>query len=108
MAPNYTPHLIQQATRVAELLDQGYTNKRIAAAMGVSGPRIAQIRALLPRLAPYLGRPAPLERLTSHRDQLRSLRRQTLQLAATIRRDLRELDVELEAAQLFQLLGLRT
>jgi hypothetical protein len=102
-----TPHLIDQAARVAELLDQGYTNRRIAEAMGVSGPRIAQIRAVLPNLAPYLGRPVPLDRLRSHRDQLWGLRRQTLQLAFAIRRDLRELDEELEAARIDRLLGLR-
>src|SRR5688572_24779344 len=101
-------HLIDQATTVAELLDRGYTNKRIAEAMGVSSPRIAQIRALLPELTPYLGRPVPLDRLRSHRDQLWRLRRQTIQLACAIRRDLRELEEELESAAVDQVLSLRT
>jgi hypothetical protein len=107
MPHNYSPHLISQAARVAELLDEGYTNKRIGVALGVSGPRIAQIRQLLPQLTPYLGRPVPLDRLRSHREQLWRLRHQTLQLAATIRHDLRELEEELEAAELDRLLGLR-
>jgi hypothetical protein len=107
MQRKYTSHLINQAAQVAELLDQGFTNRRIAEVMGVSGPRIAQIRALIPELTPYLGRPAPLDRLRSHRDQLWLLRHQTLQLAATIRRDLRELDEELQAARVDRLLGLR-
>jgi hypothetical protein len=103
----FSPHLIAQGTRVAELLDAGFTNKRIAAVLGVSAPRVAQIRRLLPALAPYLGRPRPTDRLRSHREQLWILRRDALDLAATIRRDLRALDEELEAAQLDQVLGLR-
>lgn len=107
MPPSYTPHLIDQASRVAEMLDRGYTNRQMGVALGVSGPRVAQIRAMLPELAPYLGRPEPLDRLRSHRDQLWSLRRQSLELAATIRRDLRELEEELGAAQVDRVLGLR-
>ena len=106
-AARYSPHLIAQASRVAELLDAGYSNRRIAAILGVSGPRIAQIRHVLPELSPYLGQPDPLDRLRGHRDQLWSLRHQVLELAATIRRDLRELDEELQAANVDSLLGLR-
>lgn len=102
-----TPHLIAQAGQVAELLDAGLTNKRIAEQMGVSAPRIAQIRAQLRELQPYLGRPAPLERLTGHRQQLWALRRDALTLAASIRRDLRELEEELDAAHVDRILGLR-
>lgn len=103
----YTPHLIAQASRVAELLDAGKTHRQIGELLGVSAPRIAEIKRLLPKLEPYIGHPAPLDRLRSHREQLWHLRHQTLQLAATIRRDLRELDEELEAARLDRLLGLR-
>ena len=102
-----TKHGIDQARRVWELLDAGYSNKAIAEQLGVSGPRISQIRRQLPVLAPYLGRPRPLARLGSHRGQLWELRRQTLALAATIRRDLRDLDEELQAAYIDQHLGLR-
>lgn len=107
MRPNYTPHLIAQAGRVAKLLDTGQTHKQIGEQLGVSAVRITQIRQMLPDLEPYLGTPAPLDRLRNHREQLWHLRRQALQLAATIRRDLRELDEELEAARLDRLLGLR-
>ena len=107
MQRDYTPHLVSQAARVAELLDQGWTHRRIAEAMGVSQPRIAQIRSLLPELEPYLGHAAPLDRLRSHRDQLWRLRHDVLQLANAIRRDLHELDEELESARVDQILGLR-
>ena len=103
----YSPHLIAQATRVAELLDAGYSNRRIALDLGVSNPRVSQIRNVLPQLAPYLGNAEPLDRLRGHREQLWSLRRQVLELAATIRDDLRELDEELEAATVDRMLGLR-
>ena len=89
MRPRYSQHLIAQAGRVAQLLG------------------IAQIRKVLPQLTPYLGEAAPLDRLRGHRDQLWSLRRQALGLAATIRRDLRELEEELQAASVDTLLGLR-
>ena len=107
MPPNYSPHLIAQASRVAQLLDEGYSNRRIAAVLCVSNPRVAQIRKVLPQLAPYIGPPDPLDRLRGRRDQLWSLRRQALQLAATIRRDLRELEEELQAASVDALLGFR-
>jgi hypothetical protein len=51
--------------------------------------------------------PRPTERLRSHRDQLWSLRRQALALAASVRGDLRELEEELEAARVDRILGLR-
>lgn len=102
-----TPHLIAQASRVAEMLDEGLTQAQMGEVLGVSGPRIAEVKRLLPLLSPYLGNPAPTDRLRSQREQLWSLRRQALELAHTIRRDLRELDQELEAAQLDRLLGLR-
>lgn len=107
MRREYTPRLVSQAARVAELLDEGWSNRRIAEAMGVTQPRIAQIRSLLPELAPYLGRPAPLDRLRTHREQLWQLRHDVLQLAAAIRRDLRELDEELDSARIDQIVGLR-
>ena len=107
MHGNFTSRLVAQAARVAELLDEGFTNKRIGEAMGVSAPRVAQIRALLPELASYLGRPVPLDRLRSHREQLWLLRHHALDLAAVIRRDLRELEEELEAAEFDRILGLR-
>lgn len=107
MPREYTLHLVEQATRVAELLDQGWTNRRIAEAMGLSRPRVSQIRSLLPELAPYLGPLAPIDRLRSHRDQLWRLRHDVLQLAAAIRRDLRELDEELESARVDEILGFR-
>lgn len=102
-----TLHFVNQARQVAELLDAGYSNRQIARQLRVSGPRVSQIRRKLPALAPYLGRPAPTERLRSQRDQLWNLRRSALALAATVRRDLRELDEELQAAEVDRVLGLR-
>ncbi|MBA3688378.1 MAG: hypothetical protein H0W81_06090 [Chloroflexi bacterium] len=102
-----TPHLIEQACRVAELLDEGYSNRRIAQEMGVSGPRVSQIRVQLPVLQPYLARPEPMERLRCRRDQLWSLRHQALALVAAIRKDLRELDEEPEAVRTDRIMGLR-
>lgn len=107
MPRSYSPHLIAQAGRVAELLDAGRTHRQIGETLGVSAPRVAEIKRLLPELEPYLGPPAPLDRLRSHRDQLWRLRHQTLQLAAAIRRDLRELDEELESARVDTIIGLR-
>lgn len=103
----YSPHLIAQAGRVAQLLDEGHSNRQIAEVLGVSNPRVAQIRKVLPQLAPYLGPPAPLDRLLGHREQLWRLRRDVLRLARTIRRDLRELDEELQATTVDTILGLR-
>jgi hypothetical protein len=102
-----TPHLIAQASRIAELLDRGYTQNQMGELLGVSGPRIAEIKRVLPRLRPYLGNPEPTERLRSQRDQLWALRREALTLAATIRRDLRELDEELQSARIDGILGHR-
>ncbi len=102
-----TLQFVEQAQKVAELLDAGYSNRRIAERLGVSGPRVSQIRQQLPTLEPYLGRAQPLERLRSHREQLWDLRRQALTLASTVRRDLRELEEELDAVAIDQLLGLR-
>jgi predicted transcriptional regulator len=102
-----TLHFVEQACRVAELLDEGYSNRRIAEQLRVSGPRVSQIRQQLPALQPYLSQPKPTERLLSRRDQLWSLRRQALALVAAIRRDLRELEEELEAAEIDKVLGLR-
>ncbi len=102
-----TPHFIGQARRVAELLNAGYSNRQIAVRLGVSPPRISQIRGRLPAVEAYLGSPEPTERLLRHRDQLWKLRCQALQLAGTIRRDLRELSEELEASDIDRLLGLR-
>jgi hypothetical protein len=107
MSGEPTAHLIAQASRIAEMLAEGLTQAQMGQTLGVSGPRIAEIKRLLPQLTPYLGHPQPTERLRSQREQLWALRRQALELAATIRRDLRELDQELEAAQLDRLLGLR-
>jgi predicted transcriptional regulator len=108
-APMKTPtlHFVEQACRVAELLDAGYSNRRIAEQLGVSAPRVSQIRQRLPALQPYLSPPEPTDWLRNRRDQLWSLRRQALSLAATIRRDLQELNEELEAAEIDRLLGLR-
>ena len=103
-----TPSLVNQARRVSELLDEGYTNRRIAEILGVSSPRISQIRQQLPQLEGYLGAPAPTERLRGHREQLRNLRREALNLARQIAADIRTLDEELESAEIDQLLGLRT
>ena len=106
---DYVPTLrfVDQARRVAELLDAGHSNRQIAARLGVSAPRISQIRGRLPAVADYLGTPEPTERLRCHRDQLWNLRRQALELAAVIRRDLRELGEELEASDIDRILGLR-
>ena len=103
-----TARFVEQATQVSEMLDAGYSNRRIAEVLGVSAPRISQIRQQLPEVAPYLGTADPLGRLRGHREQLTSLRRQTLMLAATIRRDLSSLEEELEAADIDHLLGLRS
>jgi hypothetical protein len=105
--PPLTPRFVDQARQVAELLDAGYSNLQIAGRLGVSAPRVSQIRARLPAVEDYLGTPEPNERLRCRREQLWRLRRQALELAATIRRDLRELDEELEAAGIDRLLGLR-
>ena len=102
-----TLHFVDQARRVAELIDAGYSNRQIAADLGVSSVRVSQIRGRLPALHAYLGTPAPVDRLRCHRDQLWSLRHQALRLAAVIRRDLRELDEELEASDIDRILGLR-
>ena len=102
-----TPHFMHQASRVAELLDAGYSNRQIAARLGVSAPRISQIRVRLPSVEAYLGTPEPNARLRSHREQLWRLRHQALELAAAIRRDLRELSEEVEAAEIDRILGLR-
>ena len=50
-----TPHFIGQARRVAELLDAGYSNRQIAVRLGVSPPRISQIRVRLSDVEAYLG-----------------------------------------------------
>lgn len=89
-----TPHaptvkFVEQAARVSELLDAGYSNRRIAEVLGVSAPRVSQIRRQLPTVEPYLGAPDPLGRLRGHREQLADLRRQALSLASQVRRDLR-------------------
>ena len=102
-----TPHFMHQASRVAELLDAGYSNRQIAVRLGVSAPRISQIRARLPSVEAYLGTPEPNARLRSHREQLWRLRRQALELAAAIRHDLRELSEEVDAADIDRILGLR-
>ncbi len=102
-----TLRFVDQARRVAELLDAGYSNRQIAGRLGVSAVRISQIRGRLPALQAYLGTPEPLDRLRCHRDQLWTLRRQALELAAVIRRDLRELNEELEASDIDRILGLR-
>lgn len=104
----YSQHLLAQAARVAELLDAGYTNRQIADEMHVSAPRIAQIKQILPDLRPYIGEPTPLDRLRSHREQLWQLRKHALELAATIREDLRELDEEIQSAEVDYLVGVRT
>ncbi len=102
-----TLRFVNQARRVAELLAAGYGHRQIADELGVSGPRVSQIRRELPALEPYLGSSEPTHRLRSQRDQLWELRRQALSLAATVRRDLRELDEELSSAEIDRLLGLR-
>lgn len=102
-----SPHLIHQASKVAELLDQGYSNRRIAEVLRVSSPRVSEIRRVLPELTPYLGNPEPTERLRERREQLWALRRDAVALAAAIRRDLTELDEELQAYQVDKVLGLR-
>jgi hypothetical protein len=105
--PALTRRFVDQARRVAELLDAGYSNRQIAGRLGVSAARVSQIRTRLPTVEAYLGTPEPNERLRCHREQLWRLRHQALELAAAIRRDLRELDEELEAADIDRLLGLR-
>lgn len=102
-----TLYFIDQARRVAQLLDAGHSNRQIAERLGVSGARVSQIRRRLPALAAYLGSPEPTERLRCHRDQLWKLRRQALELAAVIRRDLRALSEELDASDVDRILGLR-
>lgn len=106
-APALTVQFVEQAQQVAELLDAGYSNRRIAEQLGVSSPRVSQIRSRLPSLQSYLGDPQPTSRLQRHRDQLWRLRREALALASALRRDLRELDEELEAATVDRILGLR-
>jgi predicted transcriptional regulator len=98
---------VERAAQVAELLDAGYSNRQIAEVLGVSAPRISQIRARLPTIEPFVGTPEPTMRLRSRRDQLWRLRREALELAAAIRGDLRELNEELEAAEIDRSLGLR-
>lgn len=102
-----TVRFAEQAAQVAKLLDAGYSNRRIAEAMGVSAPRISQIRSRLPEITAYVGNPEPTSRLRSRRDQLWRLRREALELAAAIRRDLQELNEELQAADIDRSLGLR-
>ncbi len=105
--PSPSLRFIGQAHTVAELLDAGYSNRQIAGRLGVSAARVSQIRTALPTVGDYLGTPQPNERLRCQREQLWRLRRQALELAGAIRRDLRELDEELEAADIDRLLGLR-
>lgn len=104
---NITPHLLEQANRVADLLANGYSNARIAAELSVSKPRVSQIRRELPALRPYIGNPNPTDRLLGHRDQLVLLRGEALALAAAVRRDLRDLEAEIQSARIDRLLGLR-
>ncbi|MDQ2943483.1 MAG: helix-turn-helix domain-containing protein [Candidatus Dormibacteraeota bacterium] len=102
-----TPHLLEQANRVADLLANGYSNARIADELQVSRPRVSQIRRELPALRANIGNPSPTDRLLGHRDQLVLLRGEALQLAAAVRRDLRDLEGELQSARVDRLLGLR-
>jgi hypothetical protein len=45
-----TLHFVEQARRVAELLDQGYSNRRIAAQLGVSAPPLDDLARVEPLL----------------------------------------------------------
>lgn len=103
-----TPRFIRQAQVVAALIAEGVPHRQIAKHLGVSGPRISQIKRDIPNLQDYLGVPTPSERLKTHRAQLATLRHEALHLTLAIRRDLRLLDEELEADDIDQLLGLRS
>lgn len=107
MLGRITPHLIEQARTVATLDREGLPTIEIAAALGVSKPRVSQIRAFIPSLRDYLGDPNPTDRLKNRRLQLHQLRGDALRLAAAIRRDLRLLDEGLEAAEIDRLAGIR-
>jgi len=102
------PELNDQARRVREMLDRGLSRRQIAEAMGVTSPRITQIIGNNPELLRYHRRPGQVAgRLYTYRQDLVRLRHATNDLAKLIRRDLRELDEELEAYELDRLLGLR-
>jgi predicted transcriptional regulator len=103
----YSEYTVTQAGRVAELVAAGYSNADIAEQLGVSRPRISQIRHMLPAIRDQLTQPEPTKRLQEKRDRLYALRHQALLLAASIRRDLRELDEELESANTDRVLGFR-
>jgi transposase-like protein len=107
LKPPYTRHAIEQATRVAELLDAGYSLAGVAKELGVSRPRISQIRRTLPHLQASLGDHTPTARLRRHRAHLVALRNEALALAGAIRRDLREVNEELQSAEVDAILGLR-
>lgn len=106
--PRVTPYLVAQARTVAHLQREGLSTYQIATALGVSKPRVSQIRAQMRDLADYLGHPDPTDRLKVRRVQLHQLRGDTLRLAMAIRHDLRTLDEELEAVEIDRLTGLRT
>lgn len=96
------------ARRIAELLDQGLSRRQIGAQLGVSGPRVTQIIGNNPQLLRHHRRPGQVAaRLHAYRQDLVRLRHATNDLAKLIRRDLRELDEELEAYAVDHLLGLR-
>ena len=97
-----------QARQIAEMLDQGLTRRQIGSELGVSGPRVTQIIGNHPELLRYQRRPGQVaSRLYAYRRDLVRLRRAALDLATIIRRDLRELDEELEAYEVDRQLGLR-
>jgi predicted transcriptional regulator len=107
MSASPTLAQLDQARRVAELLDAGYATGAIADMLGVTGPRVSQIKRRLPTLREYLGQPAPTDRLQARREELITLRRQVLAIGRLIRQDVRAIDEELSAYRIDQLLGLR-
>lgn len=98
-----TPHAADQAERVRELLDRGYSRQAIAQELSVSGPRVSQIITGTPALRRYRSGTA----LQRYRTELEQLRQQTQEIARDIREEIRALDEELQSMEVDRLLGLR-
>lgn len=99
---------VPRVRRVAEMLERGLSRREIADALGLSSPRVTQIIGNNPELMRYQRRPSQAAaRLYAYQQDLVRLRHATLDLAKTIRRDLRELNEELEAYEVDRALGLR-
>ena len=93
---------------IATMLAEGRTRREIGEALGVSAPRISQLIGDNPELLAWRRGPSSLaERLYEHRCDLARLRRLTLELAHSIRSELRALDEELQSYEVDRVLGLR-